>query len=62
MNINQRSERILNLMPQDWQLKLPSKPKLRTFAFYKEQIECEDLECEEYVKTYSKGENRNFTT
>ena len=29
-------------MHQDWQFKLPSKPKLRTVAFFKEQIEQED--------------------
>ena len=36
IDINQTSEKMLNLMNQDWQFKLPSKPKLRTFAFFKE--------------------------
>ena len=52
---NQTSKKILNLIHKDWQFKLPSKPKLRTFAFFKEQIEYED-----YVKTYSKSKRSIF--
>ena len=55
IDINQTSEKILNLMHQDWQFKLPSKPKLRTFAFFNEQIEHKD-----YVETYSKSKRSIF--
>ena len=55
VNINQTSEKILNLMHQEWQFNLPSKSKLRTFGFFKEQIEQED-----HVKTYLKSKRSIF--
>ena len=42
-------------MHQDWQFKLPSKLKLRTFAFFRELIEHED-----YAKKYSKNKSSIF--
>ena len=52
VNTIQTSEKLLNQIHQDWQFKLPSKPKLCTYAFFKEQIEQED-----HVKTYSKSKS-----
>ena len=37
-------------MHEEWQSKIPYKPKLRTFSLFKQ-----DMETEAYIKTYSKS-------
>jgi len=39
INIDKVKERILDVMHEDWQNKIPFKPKLRTFALIKQEIQ-----------------------
>ena len=50
VNLVQLTEKVLTLMHEEWQSKIPYKPKLRTFSLFKQ-----DMETEAYIKTYSKS-------